>query len=269
MIGNSSISRSGSLASATIAAFAAVAVIALATAVLSGCGKKSPELPPAIAQAVEKFEQQGPTRIEGNFAFGQFKSDASGTVNLASRQSRLVSPIPGLGKIDSILYEDRAYINQPALFSKSKKPWVEINLIDPPTTGSATQLLPATSNGPEPMLEHLRGAVAAKQIGTEPVLGKPATHYLVTIDLKLAAKNAPPEYSEVIKASIDRTIKALNGSTNIKSDVWIGDSGDLLRQRTSLAFGSQSYTHDLTYLGPSDQSIEPPPESRVTNAAEL
>lgn len=261
MIGNSSSIRRLTIKLATSAVLAAV--------VLSGCGKKSPELPSAVAQAADKVAKRGPTRIEGGFEFGQFKSTASGTVDLAGRRSRLTSPIPGLGKIDSILDGNHAYINQPALFSKAKKPWIEIDLIDPPTTGAAAQMVPATSNGPLPMLEHLRGAVAAKTIGSESVRGKPATHYLVTIDLKLAASKAPSGFAEVVKASVDRTIKALGGRTSIKSDVWIDGDGNLLRQRSSLAFGSQSYTHDLTYLGPSDQSIAPPPKSKVASAKEL
>lgn len=248
--------------------FVAIAAAAAAS-VLSGCGKKTPALPAAVAQAADKVAKLGPTRIEGNFEFGQFKSTASGTVDLAGRRSRLISPIPGLGKIDSILDGNHAYINQPALFSKAEKPWIEIDLIDPPTTGAAAQMVPATSNGPVPMLEHLRGAVAAKQIGSEPVRGKPATHYLVTIDLKLAASKAPSGFAVVVKASIDRTIEALGGRTSIKTDIWIGEDGSLLRQRSSLAFGSQSYTHDLTYLGPSDESIAPPPKSRVASAKEL
>ncbi len=235
----------------------------------AGCGEQSPELPPAVAQAADKVAKQGPTRIEGGFEFGQFKSDTTGTIDLAGRRSRLISPIPGLGKIDSILDGNRAYINQPALFSKAEKPWIEIDLIDPPTVGAAAQMVPATSNGPVPMLEYLRGAVAATEVGSEPVRGKPATHYLVTIDLKMAASKAPSGFAEVVKASVDRTIKSLGGRTSIKSDVWIDKDGNLLRQRSSLAFGSQSYTHDLTYLGPSDQSIAPPPQSKVVSAKKL
>lgn len=226
-------------------------------------------MPPPVAEVADRIAQQGPTRVEGEFEFGQFKSQASGTVDLAGRRSRLSSPVAGIGDIDSVTIGSHAYFRLPTTFYKLEKPWIDIDLADPPKTGAAVQIVPLASNGPISILEHLRGVVAARKIGSESVRGKPATHYEVTLDLKRAAANAPADAKSLVTASINRTIQALGGRTTTKTDLWIGDDGTLLRQRSALAFGGQTYSYDLNYLGRSDDLIMPPPKSETVDAKKV
>lgn len=243
--------------------------VALVAAISAGCGEDAPKVPESITGAADEIALQGPTRFEGDFGFGQFKSFATGSVDMAKRRSYLETTIAGLGKNEFLTDQDHAYFRLPPSLYRLDKPWLDIDLSDPPKSGAALQMVPLANNGPLSALEYLRGATAAEPVGSEKVRGKQATHYKVTSDLKRAAAKAPAADRALVTASVLRTIPAIGGRTSVTSDVWIGDDGHLLRQMAKFTLNGQQFTFDMTFIGPTNRQITLPPKSQTISAKKL
>lgn len=247
-----------------------ITIALFATVTAAGCGDGADKTIATIVAAADKIEAAGPTTISADFNYGPFRGKATGTVDAAERASMLKTSLIGVGAVDEIAIGRHVYFRIPQELFNLKKPWIDIDLKNPPTSGTLGTTASLAYNGPISMIDQLRGATDVSEVGEEAVRGTPTTHYLVTIDLRKVADAASAEHRESVKLMIDHTIKEQAGDAIAKTNVWIDKQGLLRRQSSFFKFGGQKYGFDVYYVGfGKGRKVEPPPRSQITTDAKL
>ena len=143
----------------------------------------------------------------------------------------------------------------------SGKTWVRFDL---QKAGSSVGLDFASLIGQSQTLAPLEhGLVSTKRLGTEPVAGKPTTHYRAVVDVRRAAL-AIPAYAKQLE-TVERTTGVRLG--RVTQDVWVGSDGRIRQLRTTSPTAGQGRgrtVQTLTFLGYDvPVSIAAPPRARV------
>jgi hypothetical protein len=243
----------------------AVTLPLVAALLITGCGSGGSNTAAAVSNAPDSIAKAGPTKIVCTFTYGPFRGQATGVVDAAGRKSRLDLQMAGIGHVTEIIDASHAYFKFPPGLFQMKKPWIDINLQNPPTTGTLGTTAALAYGGPILMLDELRGATTTDKIGDEQVSGVPTTHYLVTVDLRKVVTATPQAARDSVRLAIDHTIKGQGGSAIAHTNVWIGRDGLIRRQSSIFGVGGSRYGFDITYVGfGKGQSVQPPPRSLVS-----
>jgi hypothetical protein len=128
------------------------------------------------------------------------------------------------------------------------------------------------SQDPSQVLDYLRGAGRATQVGTETVRGVKTTHYRATADLRRAKAKSTTSASKI---AIQQLLDSLAGKTTMPVDVWIDGRHRILRERvryTAELKGSPNamdFTTDFTGFDVAVKADVPPASDTVDGLALL
>lgn len=243
----------------------AVTLPLVAAFLIVGCGSSGSKTATVVTTSPDAMAKAGPTKIVCTFTYGPFRGQATGVVDAAGRKSRIDLQMPGVGKVTEIIDGSHAYFKFSRSLFKLDKPWIDINLLKPPTTGTLGTTASLAYNGPILMLDELRGATTTDKIGEEPVRGIPTTHYLVTVDLRKLAAAAPQSARSSVKLTTDHTIKGQRGNAIAHTNVWVDRNGLIRRQSSFFGTGSSRFGFDISYVGfGKGQSIVPPTPAQIS-----
>lgn len=128
------------------------------------------------------------------------------------------------------------------------KSWMKIDLAKAAKLkGVDVSSLGASGPAQDPVqgLDYLKGAGAAKKLGTAKVDGVATTRYRVRVDLKRAVKG---DVTATAKRSLDSLIDTLGGPTRFPVDVWVDGDHLIRRQRVgyTATVGGKVSTFDIT-----------------------
>jgi hypothetical protein len=152
--------------------------------------------------------------------------------------------------------------------------WMKIDLVkaaeakgfDPSTLGTN-----GPSQDPSQVLDYLKGATAAKKVGTEEIRGVPTTHYRFDADLDKAIARSR---SKLAKATLGKLQSTLGGAETIPVDVWLDARHRVLRERvryTATIKGLSSaldFTTDFSHFGV-PVKVDTPPASDTVDGLKL
>ena len=266
--------------------------------VLTACGE-DPKTINNVAQAANLAQEEGTVwassiieteigaeagggvmTVEGLSSFDLEKDVGHMTATLSAEGGTSGAPDAGMGRMESV-YDLRdgfvVYMKWPFMTDQipNSKEWIKFDMQElGEQQGFDFNSLMQGQGDPTQGLEYLRGADNVEEVGKEDVRDVETTHYRGTITLDSVAEQMPDAAE-----SIER-LKELSGIEEIPMEAWLDAEGLARRVRYVYDYnppadapvgtptGNMTMTMEFFDYG-KPVSVEFPPESNVTDLAEL
>jgi hypothetical protein len=233
-----------------------VAAVALAGALLSGCGSSAGTtvaLTPvaAVQAASQRTAEAGTARmslvVEVEAAEGSGRITSEGVLALDGSAADLRATLPA-DLLDEevalrvLVAEGTTYLQVDGLPLLSGT-WIEVGEAGGPLGVDAD----AATGGVDGALEALREVTDVTEVGVEEVGGVSATHYRATLDAGDLADGLA-----ALGSLASKDVSEALGSTTVTIDVWIDEQGRLVRLEEQVPLpgdGSASITYALSDFG--------------------
>jgi hypothetical protein len=220
----------------------------------------------------------GSIMIAGRGAFDYRRQAGRMTMDMGSMLGSLAPP--GSARVDVILDGFVMYMRMPFLtrLIPGGRPWIKMDLeeIGRQAGVDLAALSQIGQSDPTQYLTYLSGASEdVREVGRQSIGGVATTHYHAELDLGKAIEQAPAAVRDRARASIEQVEDMLVDGT-MPVDVWIDRRGLPRRMSSSyeMKVPDSEDTLDVRYsLEIGDYGtrvrVKPPPESQVTDLAQL
>ncbi|MDL5155714.1 hypothetical protein [Actinomycetospora termitidis] len=260
----------------------------LLLAVLAGCGTGLPVSPvTTVRAAIVATAAAGPSRVtvagETAAAGQRIPLQGSGVLDPAGQAADLDLQVPSLGDVRVVFSGGRLDAQLPPAAAgligmlAGGKQWVSVDverLARSSYGASLGALGVGTSQNPARQLAYL-GALRddVREVGPEPVDGKPATHYAGVVDLD----RVPGAQDPATRPALDR-LKAQLGTSTLPVDLWLTPDGTLAKVAQTVTVppqpgaptGPTSATTSLTFTQVGGApAVVPPPAEEVADLSAL
>jgi hypothetical protein len=279
----------------------ALALIAIALAVLPGCGQERHRTIPVkdLTAALDQTRDARSQRIHMDMKMKMpgvgrpMHMTGDGAIDNKTRKGRMTIDMldlvrqsggqidPNGGKADEIINRFTVWMRWPPATAKlgGGKEWLKMDLQKiGEKQGFDFSALAGAQGDPTSQLDQLRAVSGdVEVIGDETVRGAPTTHYGATIDLRRYPQVAPAGDRERVRKSVDRLIE-LSGSSTIPTEIWVDHrSHRIVRSRFVSQYkvpqGGGTMKMDVTMelydFGVRVTGTDPPPPETVADAADL
>jgi hypothetical protein len=278
-----------------------LALIALAIALLPGCGQEQHRTVPVedLISALDQTREAPSQRIHVEMkmkapGIGRpLHMDGDGVLDNRTRKGRMRIDMidlvkqsggqldPNGGKMDEIIDRFTVWMRWPPLTEKlgGGKQWMKMDLQKlGEKQGFDFSALAGAQGDPTSQLDQLRAISGDVEVlGNEDVRGEATTHYRATIDLRRYPEVARADDRERVRKSVERLIE-LSGQSKIPSEIWVSHgSHRIVRSRFVSEYkvpqgGGKMHmdiTMELYDFGVRVTGIDPPPAEDVVDAADL